>query len=141
MRKVICWVCYSERSEGSQIASSRKKQALRMTLILLLSTGAYAAHHHPQAFLDEIRGTQSEGQEIVKHFCSTCHAAHPLIPLGAPRMGHPEDWRARLKQDPKLLWQHTTEGFHAMPARGGCFECSDDQLKKAILVLTGEAGK
>lgn len=97
-----------------------------------------AATHHPQAFLDEIRGTKDEGQAIVQHFCASCHGVPPLIPLGAPRMGYPEDWKERLKQDPALLWQHTTEGFHAMPARGGCFECSDQQLQKAILVLTGQ---
>lgn len=131
---------HPERSEGSQ---PRKKHVLWITLPVALSSflsmGAYAAHHHPQAFLDAIQGTSTEGQEIVKHFCSNCHAAHPLIPLGAPRIGVLQDWTARLKQDPKLLWQHTTEGFHAMPARGGCFECSDEQLKKAILVLTGKS--
>lgn len=94
-----------------------------------------AATHRPQALLDQIAGTPDEGQAVVKHFCSTCHAAHPLIVLGAPRMGYPEDWVERLKQGDAILWRHTTEGLHAMPARGGCFECSDDQLKKAITVL------
>lgn len=95
-----------------------------------------AATHHPQAFLDEIKGTQGEGQAIVKHFCASCHAVHPLIAVGAPRIGHSEDWAPRLQQDPAVLWSHTTEGYHAMPARGGCFECSDEQLKQAIWVLT-----
>lgn len=102
-----------------------------------MSSLVYANSHHPQAFLEAIQGTQEEGEAIVKHFCASCHAVNPLIPLGAPRIGHPEDWQERLKQDPKILWQHTSEGFHAMPARGGCFECSDEQLQKAILVLTG----
>lgn len=104
----------------------------------LASFALSAATHHPQAFLDEIRGTKDEGQEIVQHFCASCHGVPALIPLGAPRKGYPEDWKERLKQDPVVFWQHTTEGFHAMPARGGCFECSDEQLKKAILVLTGQ---
>jgi cytochrome c5 len=100
------------------------------------STVIYAASHHPQAFLDDIHGTKEEGQAIVKHFCASCHAPHPLISIGAPRIGHPQDWVQRLKQSPAILWQHTSEGYHAMPARGGCFECSDEQLKKAIEVLT-----
>ena len=94
-----------------------------------------ATTHHPQAFLDRIQGTKEEGREIVQHFCATCHAEHPQIVLGAPRIRHPEDWVERCKQDSALLWQHTNEGYHAMPARGGCFECTDDQLKKAILIL------
>lgn len=115
------------------------RKRLGLALFSFLSTSLHAAQHHPQAFLDSIKGTPTEGEEIVKHFCSNCHAEHPLIPLGAPRIGYSKDWAERLKQDPKHLWQHTTEGFHAMPARGGCFECSDAQLKKAILVLTGAA--
>ena len=33
------------------------------------------------------------------------------------------------------LFKHTDEGFNAMPARGGCFECSDRQLKLAIAAM------
>jgi len=68
----------------------------------------------------------------VTHFCAICHASHPLIPLGAPRKGHAKDWVVRLKQSRQILFQHVAEGYNAMPARGGCFECSDEQLEKAI---------
>ena len=99
-----------------------------------LST-AWAATHKPQAFLDSIAGSKTEGQAIVQHYCATCHAVHPLIPLGAPRIGYASDWAERLKQGPSVLFQHSSEGYNAMPARGGCFECSDEQLKLAIAVL------
>ncbi len=105
-------------------------------LILLLGVPtAWSATHKPQAFLDSIAGSKTEGQEIVQHYCATCHAAHPLIPLGAPRMGFASDWTGRLQQGASVLFQHTSEGYGAMPARGGCFECSDEQLKLAIAVL------
>ncbi len=113
------------------------KNLIVLMICLFGSYDAAAATHRPQAFLDQIRGTKGEGQAIVQHFCATCHAEHPLISIGAPRIGHAGDWVARRKQDPALLWQHTEEGYHAMPARGGCFECSDEQLKKAILILVG----
>lgn len=116
---------------------SQWKHKLVFSIGMFCTTVVQANSHHPQAFLDSIQGTSKEGQAIVKHFCASCHAPHPLISIGAPRIGHPEDWQERLKQGPKILWQHTNEGFHAMPARGGCFECSDEQLKKAILILTG----
>ncbi|PJD93434.1 MAG: cytochrome c5 family protein [Legionella sp.] len=104
-------------------------------ILLTWSTSLWPATHHPQAFLDKISGTKTEGEEVVKHFCATCHATHPLIPLGAPRMGIANDWVLRLKQGKAVLFQHTADGFGAMPARGGCFECSDVQLKRAIAVL------
>lgn len=95
----------------------------------------YAASHHPQDFLEKIAGTPDEGQQIVQHFCSHCHAEKPLIPLGAPRIGRRSDWEGRLKQGIAPLLQHTAEGYHAMPARGGCFECSDEQLLLSVLAM------
>ena len=94
-----------------------------------------AASHHPQEFLTSIQGKSDEGTQIVTHFCANCHAVKPLINLGAPRIGQKADWQIRLKQGLEKLFNHTAEGYHAMPPRGGCFECSDEQLKKAIRAM------
>ncbi len=104
-------------------------------MLLSLSSSLWSATHRPQVFLDKISGSPTEGQEVVKHFCATCHAAHPLVPLGAPRIGYKGDWVSRIAQGKAVLLRHTSEGFNAMPARGGCFECSDEQLERAIAVL------
>ncbi|MBN9230049.1 MAG: cytochrome c5 family protein [Legionella sp. 40-6] len=94
-----------------------------------------AASHHPQDFLQKIRNTKNESEQIYQHFCSTCHASSPTIPLGAPRLKNIEDWRPRLKQGINQLLLHTYEGMNAMPPRGGCFECTDEQLKSAVLFM------
>ena len=74
-------------------------------------------------------------EQIVKQYCSTCHAKQPLIELGAPKIGNTQDWEVRLKQGVKMLLKHTMNGWRAMPARGGCFDCSDQQLEQAISIL------
>ena len=111
----------------------------RMFFIIISLIGfcvpAMANSHHPQAFLDQVVGTLNEGYEIVEHFCSTCHAPKPMLPLGAPRMGMASDWRARLDQGLERLFKHADEGLRAMPPRGGCFECTDKQLWLAIAAL------
>src|SRR3990167_4948407 len=99
------------------------------------ATFQLAHTHYPQDFLAQIAGSAHEGQQIVQHFCSSCHAVHPKISLGAPRIGNPDDWSVRVSQGLDILFQHTAQGYNSMPARGGCFECSDKQLKRAILVL------
>ncbi|KTC97901.1 cytochrome c5 [Legionella geestiana] len=104
-------------------------------LCFSLSANALATSHRPQEMLESIRGTPNEGTYIVEHFCSTCHALNPQIPLGAPRMGVASDWQARSSQGMEVLLHHTEEGFGAMPARGGCFECTDEQLALAIAAL------
>jgi cytochrome c5 len=96
---------------------------------------SYATSHHPQDFLASVSGSQNEGEQIYKHFCVTCHAQKPLIALGAPRVHEEKDWAIRLKQDIGMLFMHTTEGLNAMPPRGGCFECSDEQLILALVAM------
>lgn len=104
-------------------------------LMFFCLTTADAASHHPQTFLDSIQGSKTEGAQIAQHYCAMCHAEKPMVPLGAPRMGHSDDWTQRMKQGMTVLFQHAEEGFNAMPARGGCFECSDEQLRMAILSI------
>jgi len=104
-------------------------------IAVLFVQSVFSATHHPQIFLKKIEGTKDEGQQIVRHYCSQCHAVKPLIPLGAPRIGVLSDWAPRMKQGMAILLKHTDEGINAMPARGGCFECSDRQLKLAVLAM------
>lgn len=117
------------------------KFAFYMILFCLNEGNAWSSTHHPQFFLQEIKGAENEGEQIVKHYCSSCHASNPLILLGAPRINHVDDWQQRTKQGMKSLFAHTDEGLNAMPARGGCFECSDEQLWLAIMELLPETLK
>jgi len=104
----------------------------------LLVTSSLAESHHPQEFLKSIQGTKDEGAQIVQHFCASCHAVQPMIELGAPKIAQENDWEFRVKKGLNVLLTHTQEGFNAMPARGGCFECSDKQLVLAILAMVPE---
>lgn len=104
-------------------------------ILFVMVLPVHANTHHPEQFLKSISGSQNEGEQIYMHFCVNCHAPQPLISLGAPRIDEESDWKSRLKQDMEVLFQHTDEGLNAMPARGGCFECTDKQLMKAILFM------
>ena len=104
-------------------------------ILFMFVVPIYADSHHPQEFLKTISGTKNEGEQIYNHFCVNCHAQKPLIPLGAPRIGEENDWKKRLKQGFHVLFKHTDEGFNGMPPRGGCFECTDEQLILSIIQL------
>lgn len=110
-------------------------------LLFLINFSLYADTHRPQDFLNKVKGTKDEGAQIYQHFCVNCHAQKPLIPLGAPRFGEEKDWSERLNQGIKVLFQHTEEGINAMPPRGGCFECSDEQLALALVEMLPEKAK
>ncbi len=114
---------------------------LLIPIFLSSATNTWAASHHPQEFLKRIVGSPDEGEQIVQHYCANCHALKPIIPLGAPRIGQSLDWDPRVKRGLDSLFKHTSEGFNAMPARGGCFECSDQQLMLAVLSMLPEKTK
>ena len=114
---------------------ARASYRLLIGVMCVFPVYAEVMTHHPQDFLAEIQGKPDEGKQVVQHFCANCHAVKPLIQLGAPRMGQKEDWLVRLNQGLAILFKHTAEGYRAMPPRGGCFECRDEQLKMAIQAM------
>lgn len=102
-------------------------------IFLLNVLPAFAAEHHPEEFLASVEGTPHAGEKIYDHFCSSCHARKPLIPLGAPRIGVKSDWTPYTKsQSIDTMVKVIDSGVGAMPPRGGCFECTDQDLKAAI---------
>ena len=75
------------------------------------------------------------GKRIYDDYCFSCHT--PGL-NGAPRIGDKEAWAARLEEGRVSLLQSTIEGIQpAMPPRGICFDCSDEQLDAAIDYMIG----
>lgn len=107
---------------------------LLSTLLLSTLCQAQSAHqfHHPEAALKAIQGKPDAGAKIYQAYCANCHAEKPMIPLGAPRIGQASDWAPRLEKGMKAVFKNTTLGINNMPARGGCFECSDELLQAAV---------
>lgn len=97
--------------------------------------------HSPALFVKQIQGDPHAGEKIFKEFCSACHAKKPLIPIRAPRIGD-SSWQSISKLGMPTLLKITINGAGAMPARGGCFECSDQQLQEAIkYILENSSGE
>ncbi|MFY8351516.1 c-type cytochrome [Pseudoalteromonas sp. SSM20] len=67
------------------------------------------------------------GQQVYQASCFGCHGTGAL---GAPKTK--ADWDARLAKGMDVLMQHAINGFNAMPPRGTCMNCSDDEIKGAI---------
>jgi cytochrome c5 len=89
-------------------------------------------YHYPTVFVKKLIGDPQAGKKIFKEFCETCHGQPPLIDVNAPRIGDKNTWEIKRKQGIMTLLKITANGAGAMPARGGCFECSDAQLREAI---------
>lgn len=88
--------------------------------------------HHPQEFVENLKKDKKPGKAIYKAFCANCHNVKPLISVGAPRFRIKKDWADRIKNTKDNFLEVIDKGKGLMPARGGCFECSDQDLLEAI---------
>lgn len=76
-----------------------------------------------------------DGTTVYTMFCSACHGTGVS---GAPIKGEAGDWEARIAQGKDVMIDHAINGFNAMPARGACMDCSDDEIIAAIdLMIEG----
>jgi cytochrome c5 len=69
------------------------------------------------------------GEAVYNQFCFACHASGVG---GAPVLGDVAGWAPRMEQGMDTLWDHTLNGINAMPAKGTCMNCSDDELRGAM---------
>lgn len=72
---------------------------------------------------------ERSGEAVYNSACAACHTGGVL---GAPRKGNADDWADRLPQGMNVLLEHSINGIGAMPPRGGCGNCSDDEIEAAI---------
>ena len=70
-----------------------------------------------------------DGASVYGNFCIACHATGVN---DAPKIGDAADWAPRIAQGNDLLNDHAINGFNAMPAKGSCMDCSDDEIIAAI---------
>ncbi len=75
------------------------------------------------------------GQQVYDKFCAACHT--PGV-LNAPRINNAEDWEPRLAQGMDTVFKHAWEGYNAMPAKGTCGDCSEDEIMAAIEYMTSD---
>ncbi|KII78685.1 c-type cytochrome [Vibrio renipiscarius] len=74
-----------------------------------------------------------DGATVYGTFCIACHATGVS---GAPKIGDAADWAPRIAQGEAVLNDHAINGFNAMPAKGACMDCSDDEIIAAIKHMT-----
>ena len=80
-------------------------------------------------------GAKSPDEVIAAH-CGACHSSGVL---GAPKIGDSAAWKARAdaKGGVDGLLKSAIAGINAMPPKGTCATCSDDELKGAIEKMSG----
>jgi len=77
------------------------------------------------------------GQDTYEKYCMVCHGTGVA---GAPKFRVEEDWKARLaKQDIASLTATAITGLNAMPPKGTCADCSDEEIKAAVQYMVPQS--
>jgi cytochrome c5 len=73
-------------------------------------------------------GTERSGEELY----ARCQGCHGTGAMGAPKFGSLADWAPRIERGIDDVLQVAIAGIGAMPPKGGCSDCSDNELKSVI---------
>ncbi len=76
------------------------------------------------------------GDDVYKQYCTVCHS---IGLLDAPKTGDTAAWQARADAAGGLdgLLKTSISGINAMPPKGTCSDCTDDELMSAIKSMSG----
>ena len=80
-------------------------------------------------------GARTADEIIAKH-CNACHGSGLL---GAPKIGDTAAWKERADHQGGLdgILAKAITGINAMPPKGTCMTCTDEELKGAIEKMSG----
>jgi cytochrome c5 len=78
----------------------------------------------------------ADGQAVYQKSCQSCHASGVA---GAPKLGDKEAWAPRIATGMDAMFAIAISGKNAMPPKGACMDCSDDDLKAAIEYMVSQS--
>ncbi|WP_207787985.1 c-type cytochrome [Candidatus Thiosymbion oneisti] len=82
-------------------------------------------------------GADPTGMAVYNKACVACHGTGVA---NAPKLGDQAAWQPRMAQGSDRLLETSIAGKGAMPPRGTCADCSDDDLKAAVEYMLVQVG-
>ena len=77
----------------------------------------------------------ADGQKTYNTYCQACHNAGIA---NAPKLGDKAAWEPRIAAGMDAMLAIAIKGKNAMPPKGTCMACSDDELKATIEYMVSQ---
>ena len=88
---------------------------------------------------ETIEKVTTSGRPPASLYNTSCAICHGAGISGAPVAFDPQSWSQRLAKGMPALYKSAIEGFQpSMPAKGMCFDCTDDELRSLVDYMLGE---
>lgn len=83
-------------------------------------------------------GEPQDPQQVYDTYCFACHGTGVN---NSPILGDAAAWAPRVEKGMDVLYESAFNGFNsnAMPARGLCMSCSDDDLRATVDLMVNTA--
>lgn len=108
--------------------SERQETQLRIQPV-----GQVSVQNQPDAETKMLAPVVEPGQATYEQYCTVCHKDGLA---GAPKFRNEHDWKPRLGgRTLEDLLASSIKGLNAMPIKGTCLKCSEDDLKAAIAYM------
>ena len=74
------------------------------------------------------------GFDPAQKYMMSCFACHSTGAAGAPKVaaGTISDWEPRLEKGMDAIMTNVINGLNAMPPKGLCIDCTDDDLRAIV---------
>ncbi|MEO9384454.1 c-type cytochrome [Chromobacterium phragmitis] len=96
----------------------------------------------PQAAdLQRAESMRPADARLAGKYQRSCLICHGNQASQAPLAGFAPAWKPRLEKGMPLLLAHVRDGLNAMPARGYCNDCSDEEFGRLIAFMAGDGGE
>jgi cytochrome c5 len=101
-----------------------------LAITALLFSGSLAADDNQAQPL--LLAQLTDGFDAQQSYMATCFACHNSGAGGAPNPNNPADWTARLERGMDSIMANVINGVNAMPAKGLCFNCTNEDLRAVV---------
>lgn len=82
---------------------------------------------------------ENTGEKIFKKECASCHTGgFKGFMSGAPDIDDVEDWAKSLEKGLTVMTKNIFEGTKRHEEKGGCEDCSKEEIKAAIEYILSE---
>ncbi|WP_046166342.1 c-type cytochrome [Chromobacterium vaccinii] len=120
---------------GRKTMAGRHWQGMVLAGLVVLA-GCGRGEVKPQAAdLQRAETLRPMDAQLARKYERSCLICHGNQASQAPLAGFAPAWEARLEKGMPLLLTHVRDGLNAMPARGYCNDCSDQEFTRLIAFM------
>lgn len=76
--------------------------------------------------------------DVETTYQMSCFACHGTGAAGAPILGDSDAWTPRMEKGMDAVMANVINGINAMPPKGLCFTCSDDDLQSLVSYMSSQ---